>query len=85
MLQAGTTPLTEQATATFSQGSVALAGWFVTSGHPLVHQRFYAAIDCNGSLCWTDDPSYAEQFPLRQDAERFAGLACPDEDWAVTR
>ena len=69
----------------FATATVPLAGWFVTSGHPLVQKRFYAAIDCTGVLCWTDDPTCAEQFPQRQDAERFASLACADEEWAVSR
>ena len=77
--------MTKQASGAFDGPAVPLAGWFVTSGHPLVQQRFYAAIDCAGALCWTDDPGCAEQFPLQRDAERFASLACTGVDWRVTR
>jgi hypothetical protein len=77
--------VTEHVSGSTTEAATPLAGWFVTAGHPLVQQRFYAAIDCAGSLCWTDDPASAEQFPMRQDAEHFASLACPDEDWAVCR
>lgn len=77
--------MTERIPAGFQDGAVPLTGWFVTSGHPLVQQRFYAAIDCTGNVCWTDDPAQAEQFPLQQDAESFATLACPDDEWMVAR
>ena len=82
---ARTTTLTEQRLEAFAAQVTPVAGWFVTAGHPLVQQRFYAAIDSAGGLCWTDDPAVAEQFPLAQDAERFAQLLCPTEDWSVTR
>ncbi|MCW6506665.1 hypothetical protein [Lichenifustis flavocetrariae] len=77
--------MTEQRLTTFSGDITPLIGWFVTSGHPLIQQRFYAAIDSSGLLCWTDDLAAAEQFPLREDAERFASLLCPNEDWSVIR
>ncbi|MDX7949627.1 hypothetical protein P7D22_00355 [Lichenihabitans sp. Uapishka_5] len=79
------TIVTEQCADIFRDSITPVAGWFVSVGHPLVQQRFYAAIDTSGSLCWTDDPTIAEQFPLRQDAECFARLACLDEDWSVDR
>lgn len=77
--------MTEQCFDTFASEVTLVAGWFVTVGHPLVQKRFYAALDSTGSLCWTDEPALAEQFPMEQDAARFAELTCPDEDWAVTR
>ncbi len=82
---ARTMNLAEQRLSSFSGAVTPLAGWVVTSGHPLVQQRFYAALDIVGALCWTDDVLDAEQFPFREDAERFAALLCPEEDWVVTR
>lgn len=77
--------MAEQRLASFSGAVTLLEGWVVTAGHPLVQQRFYAAIDSTGSLCWTDSAMEAEQFPFKDDAERFAALLCPDEDWVVMR
>ncbi len=77
--------VTEQRPDAFRTDITPVAGWFVTVGHPLIQQRFYAAIDSAGCLCWTDDPGCAEQFPLRQDAERFAELVCSEDDWSITR
>jgi hypothetical protein len=78
--------LAEQRIAVFDIASaIPVEGWVVSSGHPMVQQRFFAAIDICGCLCWTDDPGRAEQFPLREDAERFANLLCPDEDWTIVR
>jgi hypothetical protein len=77
--------MTEQCLTPFARDLTPVAGWFVATGHPLVQQKFYAAIDGAGRLCWTDDIRLAEQFPLRDDAERFAALYCVDQDWSVTR
>lgn len=77
--------MTEQRLSVFEAEITPVDGWFVTVGHPLVQQRFYAAIDSTGSLCWTDDPAGAEQFPEERDAIRFAELACPEEDWRIAR
>jgi hypothetical protein len=77
--------VTEQCLSPFECDLTPVAGWFVTAGHPLVQKRFYAAVDSSGRLCWTDDPALAEQFPLKADAERFASLACADQDWTITR
>ena len=64
---------------------IALKGWVVSAGHPLIEQRFYAAFATADALCWTDDPGRAACFPEPADAERFAETFCPDEDWEISR
>lgn len=59
--------------------------WLISVGHPLIQQRFFAATDQLGRLCWVDVPDRALSFRLREEAERFAALNCIDDEWAVAR
>ena len=47
------------------------AGWFVQDAAGAVVQPFYAALDSDRRLCWTDSPGLAEQFRSKTEAERF--------------
>ena len=46
--------------------------WCVQDAADSVLQPFYAALDTQQRLCWTDDRSRAEHFGSKQAAERFA-------------
>jgi hypothetical protein len=46
--------------------------WLVQDADDTVLQPFYAALDGDARLCWTDDVSRAEKFAQKRDAERFA-------------
>lgn len=48
------------------------SGWFVQDVGSRVHQPFFAALDGERRLCWTDDRARAERFGTKQAAERFA-------------
>ena len=47
-------------------------GWIIEDGADAVLQPFYAALDSERRLCWTDDRARAECFASKQAAERFA-------------
>ena len=46
--------------------------WFIEDAADNVDQPFYAAIDGDQRLCWTDDRDRAACFGSKQAAERFA-------------
>lgn len=48
------------------------SGWCVQNVGSRVHQPFFAALDGERRLCWTDDRARAERFGTKQAAERFA-------------
>ncbi len=52
--------------------SSAASAWFVQDAADEVAQPFYAALDGERRLCWTDDRERAERFDSKQAAERFA-------------
>lgn len=48
-----------------------VTGWCIQSAFTSVRQPFYAALDTQFRLCWTDDRDRAAQFDTKQSAERF--------------
>jgi hypothetical protein len=50
----------------------AASSWFVRDAADDVAQPFYAALDGESRLCWTDDRDRAQRFGSKQAAERFA-------------
>lgn len=49
----------------------AQTGWFIQDAAEAVTQPFYAALDADLRLCWTDNLEHAEQFGSKAEAERF--------------
>ena len=56
----------------FNPGAGLAPGWCVQSAVASVHQPFFAALDTELRLCWTDDRDRAAHFDTKQAAERFA-------------
>lgn len=48
------------------------SGWCVQGAVTSVRQPFFAALDTERRLCWTDDRDRAAHFDTKQAAERFA-------------